>query len=294
MRRIAAAAPGSPPTLMPFLVVGTGKGMRVARVYSRCPASVARWEQRLGRPGRTSGAILSVRAVRLIVARFSAAYSGRLDTTLPEAVRLIMIKADGTFMVWADGGGQAVKPLNWMTPPTVIEEVGEPLSAITVRKRAGASEDRLEISIAEVLSDVTHEMGAPGDEAALSKDGVEAHLQELLAAQPQWCGEGLRLVRREWPTDIGPVDLMCRDADDAWVAVEIKRIAGIDAVEQLTRYLERIRLDSAFGCCRGVLAAQVVKPQARVLAESRAIAWVEVDLAVLRAEREPELRLFAA
>ena len=123
---------------------------------------------------------------------------------------------------------------------------------------------------------------------------MEAHLQELLADQPHWCGEGFRLVRREWATDIGPVDLMCRDEQDGWIAVEIKRVAGIEAVEQLTRYLERIRLDPALGECRGVLAAQVIKPQARVLAESRDIAWVEVDLAVLRGEREPDLRLFVA
>jgi RecB family endonuclease NucS len=128
-----------------------------------------------------------------------------------------------------------------------------------------------------------------GEAAALEKDGVEAHLQEALAAAPDWCGEGFRLVRREWPTDIGPVDLMCRDSDDGWIAVEIKRIGTIDAVEQLSRYLERIRLDPGMADCRGVLAAQVVKPQARVLAESREIAWVEVDLEVLRGEREPDL-----
>jgi RecB family endonuclease NucS len=133
-----------------------------------------------------------------------------------------------------------------------------------------------------------------GEAAALEKDGVEAHLQELLAEQPHWCGEGFRLVRREWPTDIGPVDLMCRDDEDGWIAVEIKRIGTIDAVEQLTRYLERIRLDPAMAECRGILAAQTVKPQARVLAEARGIAWVEVDLAVLRGEREPELTLFGA
>jgi RecB family endonuclease NucS len=229
--------------------------------------------------------------MRLIVARCSVAYSGRLSTVLAEAVRLLMIKADGTFMVWADGGGPSVKPLNWMTPPTVVEESPE---LIVVRKRAGSSEDRLEIAIAEVLSDVSHEMGSPDEDVALAKDGVEAHLQELLAEQPHWCGDGMRLVRREWPTDIGPVDLMCRDATEAWVAVEIKRVAGIEAVEQLTRYLERIRLDPAFESCRGVLAAQVIKPQARVLAESRGIDCVAVDLAVLRGEREPELRLFAA
>jgi hypothetical protein len=227
--------------------------------------------------------------MRLIVARCEVRYSGRLDALLPEALRLIMIKADGSVLVHADAGGY--KPFNWMTPPTVIEESpGE----IVVRKRAGASEDRLQISIAEMLSDVAHDMGSPDDDAALTKDGVEAHLQELLADQPHWCGEGLRLVRREWPTDIGPVDLMCRDADEEWVAVEIKRVAGIEAVEQLTRYLKRIRLDPALASCRGVLAAQAIKPQARVLAGARDIACVEVDLAVLRGEREPDLRLFAA
>jgi hypothetical protein len=225
--------------------------------------------------------------MRLIVARCSIDYSGRLTTHLPEALRLLMIKADGTFMVWSDGGGQKVKPQNWMTPPTVIEESD---GSLVVRKRAGAAEDRLDIRIAEVLSDVTHDMG---DAAALEKDGVERDLQEQLAAAPQWCGEGFRLVRREWPTDIGPVDLMCRDEDDGWIAVEIKRIATIDAVEQLTRYLDRIRVDPAMSGCRGVLAAQQIKPQARVLAEDRGIACVEVDLAVLRGEREPELTLFA-
>ncbi|MGI8428909.1 MAG: endonuclease NucS [Solirubrobacteraceae bacterium] len=229
--------------------------------------------------------------MRLIVARCCVRYSGRLSTVLPEAVRLLMLKSDGTFMVWADGGGQSVKPLNWMAPPTEIEESPE---RIVVRKRARASEDRLEITISEVLSDVTHAMGSPDAKAALAKDGVEAHLQELLAQAPGYCGEGFRLVRREWPTDIGPVDLMCRDGEEQWVAVEIKRIAGIEAVEQLTRYLERIRCDPAFSGCRGVLAAQSIKPQARVLAGSRGIECVEVELAVLRGEREPDLRLFAA
>jgi RecB family endonuclease NucS len=227
--------------------------------------------------------------MRLIVARCSAVYSGRLDTVLPEALRLLMIKADGSVMIHADAGGY--RPLNWMTPPTAIEE--EP-GRLIVRKRAGASEDRLEIELHEVLSDSTHAMDPPAAEAGLTKDGVEAHLQELLAEAPEWCGEGFRLVRREWPTDIGPVDLMCRDGEDGWVAVEIKRIAGIEAVEQLTRYLERIRLDPELSGCRGVLAAQQIKPQARVLAHAREICCVEVDLAVLRGEREPDLRLFAA
>jgi RecB family endonuclease NucS len=133
-----------------------------------------------------------------------------------------------------------------------------------------------------------------GEAAALEKEGVERELQELLADAPQWCGEGLRLVRREWPTDIGPVDLMCLDPEDEYVAVEIKRIGTIEAVEQLTRYLERIRTAPGLGRCRGVLAAQALKPQARVLAESRGIACIEVDLAVLKGEREPDLTLFAA
>jgi RecB family endonuclease NucS len=130
------------------------------------------------------------------------------------------------------------------------------------------------------------------DAAQLEKDGVERDLQELLADAPQWCGEGFRLVRREWPTDIGPVDLMCRDGEDGWIAVEIKRIGTIEAVEQLSRYLERIRLDPALASCRGVLAAQSIKPQARVLAAARDIACVEIDLAELRGEREPALTLF--
>jgi hypothetical protein len=220
--------------------------------------------------------------MRLVVARCTVEYSGRLSARLPEAVRLLMLKADGSVLVHCDGGGY--KPLNWMTPPTVIEEDGD---AIVVRKVKG--DDRLEIRLEEVLSDLTYEMEVDG---GLEKDGVETHLQEALAAAPGWCGEGFRLVRREWPTDIGPVDLMCRDEDDGWVAVEIKRIGTIDAVEQLTRYLDRLRHDPAMADCRGVLAAQLVKPQARVLAESRGIAWVEVDLAVLRGEREPELTLF--
>jgi endonuclease len=224
--------------------------------------------------------------MRLIVARCEVTYTGRLTAVLPEALRLVMVKSDGSVMVHADTGGY--KPQNWMTPPTVIEEDD---GHIVVRKRAGATEDRLDIRIAEVLSDVTHDMG---EAAALEKDGVERDLQEALAAAPGFCGEGFRLVRREWPTDIGPVDLMCRDADDGWIAVEIKRVATIDAVEQLTRYLERIRQDPAMGACRGVLAAQQIKPQARVLAEARGLDCVEVDLAVLRGEREPDLTLFAA
>jgi endonuclease len=173
-----------------------------------------------------------------------------------------------------------------MTPPTAIEETD---GSIVVRKLKG--EDRLDIRLAEVVSDSAHAMDF---DAGLVKDGVEAHLQELLADAPGWCGEGFRLVRREWPTDIGPVDLMCRDEQDGWIAVEVKRVGTIDAVEQLCRYLERIRLDPALSVCRGVLVAQTVKPQARVLAEARGLAWAEVDLAELRGERMPALTLFAA
>src|SRR5213596_3383999 len=173
--------------------------------------------------------------MRLVVARCEVRYTGRLTALLPESTRLVIFKSDGSVLVHADAGGY--KPLNWMTPPTAIDVDSE---RIVVRKRAGKTEDRLEIKLVEILSDVSHEMG---EAAGLEKDGVERDLQEQLAAQPHALGEELRLVRREWPTDIGPVDLMCRDPDGEWVAVEIKRIATIDAVEQLARYLERIRLD---------------------------------------------------
>jgi endonuclease len=222
--------------------------------------------------------------MRLLVARCEVSYTGRLDALLPEAVRLLLLKSDGSVLVHADSGGY--KPLNWMTPPTVIEERDD---RIVVRKRAGKTEDRLEIRIAEVLSD----LDVPMDEiAGLEKDGVEKHLQEALAAAPEWLEAELRLDRREWMTEIGPVDLMCRDCDDGWVAVEIKRVGTIEAVEQLTRYLGFIRADPARAGCRGILAAQSFKPQAVTLAESRSIGCIEVDLAVLRGEREPELTLF--
>jgi endonuclease len=258
--------------------------------------------------------------MRLIVARCEVSYIGRTNTVLPEAVRLLMLKADGTFMVWADGGSPNVKPLNWMTPPTVLEEergpgggggggrnggAGDgaggddtsgdpgsgdgPLTRLVVRKQR--DDERVEISIAEVLADIEHEVDVV---ASLEKEGLERELQELLADAPEWCGEGFRLVRREWPTDIGPVDLMCRDGEDEWIAVEIKRIATMEAVQQLTRYLERIRLDPALASCRGVLVAKWIKPQARVLAQARGIDCVEVDIEVLRGEREPDLTLFAA
>lgn len=223
--------------------------------------------------------------MRLVVARCEVVYSGRLNAVLPESTRLLMFKSDGSVLVHADSGGY--KPLNWMTPPTVIEEAD---SCIVVRKRAGKTEDRLEIRILEVLSEFEAEMG---EAAGLEKDGVERHLQEELAAQPEAVEPGLRLVRREWQTDIGPVDLMCRDAGDGFVAVEIKRVGTIEAVEQLTRYLERLHLEPGLEGCRGILAAQRVVKQARTLAEGRGLGWVEVDLAALRGEREPDLTLFA-
>jgi hypothetical protein len=225
--------------------------------------------------------------VRLIVARCEVVYTGRLHAVLPESTRLLMVKADGSVLVHADAGGY--KPLNWMTPPTAIEEEGTPLERMVVRKRAGKTEDRLEIRVIEVLSDVSHEMG---EAAALEKDGVERDLQEELAAQPFALERGLRLVGREWATDIGPVDLMCRDEDGGWVAVEIKRVVTIDAVEQLARYLELIRADRARAGCGGILAGRRVRPQARKLAEARGFRCVEVDLGLLRSEREPELTLF--
>jgi RecB family endonuclease NucS len=223
--------------------------------------------------------------MRLIVARCEVTYSGRLSAFLPESTRLLMLKDDGSVLVHADAGGY--KPLNWMTPPTVIETAED---LVVVRKRAGRTEDRLEIRLLEVLSDVSHDMG---EAAALEKDGVERDLQLLLAADPAQIEPGLRLVKREWPTAVGPVDLMCRDESDEWVAVEIKRVGTIDAVEQLTRYLDCIRADPARGSCRGIVVAQTIKPQAVALADSRKIDAVEVDLAVLREEREPELTLFA-
>src|ERR1700675_2069851 len=221
--------------------------------------------------------------VRLLVARCEVRYSGRLNAVLPEAVRLLILKADGSGVV-ADGAG-GYKPLNWMTAPTSVEELGDTL---VVRKLK--TEDVLEIRLTEVLSDVVHDMG---ESAALQKDGVERDLQLELAAAPAALGEELTLVKREWPTEIGPVDLMCKDAAGEWVAVEIKRIGTIDAVEQLTRYVGFIREDPAKATCRGTLAAQTIKPQAVALAESRGFRCVEVALAVLRGEREPDLTLFA-
>jgi RecB family endonuclease NucS len=219
--------------------------------------------------------------MRLVIARCSVDYEGRLSAHLPEALRLIMVKADGCVAIHADGG--AYKPLNWMNAPNRLVEHEDHW---TVTNPKG---ETLTIHLAEVLSDSVHELGIdPG----LSKDGVEAHLQELLAANPTTIAEGLVLVRREFPTDIGPVDLLCRDAEGQAVAIEVKRRGDIDGVEQLVRYLERLERDPMLRGVRGVFVAQQVKPQARVLAESRGLTWVEVDYDVLRGAREADLTLF--
>jgi RecB family endonuclease NucS len=245
-------------------------------------------------------------AVRIIIARCTVDYAGRLSAHLPLATRLIMVKADGSVLVHSDGG--SYKPLNWMSPPCRLAV--EPGRWVVT----GKSGETLTIEMEEVLSDTSFELGVdPG----LRKDGVESHLQELLAAQMHVLGAGWRLVRREYPTPIGPVDLMCRDgaggsvaieikrrgeidaADfsegaasrhGAHVAVEVKRHAGIDAVEQLTRYLELLNRDPLLAPVNGVLAAQTIKPQARTLAEDRGIRCVILDYDAMRGiEREGTL-----
>lgn len=219
--------------------------------------------------------------MRLVIARCSVDYAGRLDAHLPEATRLIMVKADGCVAIHADGG--AYKPLNWMNAPNRLDE-GEGVWTVTNPKG-----ETLTITLHEVVADSAHELGVdPG----LRKDGVEAHLQELLAANTDAIAEGLTLVRREFPTDIGPVDLLCRDAAGTAVAIEVKRRGEIDGVEQLTRYLERLERDPALRGIRGIFVAQVIKPQAKVLAHSRDIACVEVDYDALRGIESDELRLF--
>jgi RecB family endonuclease NucS len=219
--------------------------------------------------------------VRLVIARCSVDYNGRLDAHLPEAVRLVMVKADGCVAIHADGG--AYKPLNWMNAPNTLLDVGD---RWVVTNPKG---ETLTIHLHEVLSDTSHDLG---DDPGLQKDGVEAHLQELLAGTPHAIEPGLTLVRREYPTAIGPIDLVCRDADGTVVAIEVKRRGEIDGVEQLTRYIERLELDSSLGRVRGVFVAQAVKPQARVLAEARGFRWVEIDYDELRGMRPDELRLF--
>ena len=219
--------------------------------------------------------------MRVVIATCSVDYQGRLSAHLPMATRLLMVKADGCVAIHADGG--AYKPLNWMNAPNTLT-VSD--TEWVVRNPKG---ETLTITIEELVADSDHELGIdPG----LQKDGVEAHLQELLAANCTKLAEGLRLVRREYPTAIGPVDLVCRDIDGAVVAIEVKRRGEIDGVEQLVRYIERLSLDTALGAVRGVFVAQVVKPQARVLAEARGLRWVEVDYDELRGLRPDDLRLF--
>lgn len=219
--------------------------------------------------------------MRLVVARCEVDYDGRLTAHLPMATRLLLVKADGSVSVHADGG--AYKPLMWMSPPCrVVETPGQWVIA-------NAKGEALTITIDEIVSDTTHDLG---HDPGLHKDGVEAHLQELLAADPCRIMDGLVLVRREHPTDIGPIDLLCRDADGAAVAVEVKRRGEIDGVEQLARYLERLERDPQLRGVKGVFVAQVVKPQARVLAEARGIRWVEVDYDELRGVERAEMRLF--
>jgi len=219
--------------------------------------------------------------MRLVVARCSVSYEGRLNAALPEATRLIMVKQDGCVAIHADGG--AYKPLNWMNAPNILQE-HEDRWVITNPKG-----ETLTIFLHEVLSDSSHDLGTdPG----LTKDGVEAHLQELLAGAPNMIEDGLTLIRREFPTAVGPVDLLCRAADGRTVAVEIKRRGEIDGVEQLTRYIDCLRADSSLGDIRGIFVAQSIKPQARVLAESRGMSWREVDYDELKGTKPDDLTLF--
>jgi RecB family endonuclease NucS len=226
------------------------------------------------------------RPVRIVVARCQVDYAGRLTAHLPMATRLLMIKADGSVLVHSDGG--SYKPLNWMSPPCTLRE-GTTDDGVALWTVTSKTDDTLRILIEEVLSDTAHDLGVdPG----LQKDGVEKHLQELLAEHPATLAGGLTLVRREYPTAIGPVDLMCRDADGASVAVEIKRRGEIDGVEQLTRYLELLNRDPLLAPVRGIFAAQEIKPQARVLAVDRGIACAVVDYDALRGLDSTEDRLF--
>ena len=231
--------------------------------------------------------------MRVVIASCSVDYSGRLDAHLPRAIRLIMVKADGSVLVHSDGG--SYKPLNWMSPPARLSEIDpddEDREAGVVARwevAAAKTDDRLVIRIFEIFSDASADLGVdPG----LTKDGVEAHLQELLAEQIEVLGTGYRLVRREYPTAIGPVDIMAKDADGGSVAVELKRVGGIDGVEQLSRYLELLNRDPVLAPVHGVFAAQTIKPQARVLAEDRGIRCVVLDYDAMRGMDDPGARLF--
>ena len=224
---------------------------------------------------------LQLALVRLVIARCSVTYAGRLSARLPSALRLLIVKADSSVLIHSDGG--SYKPLNWMSPPCRLTE--EPGRWVVT----GKSGETLTIDLEEILSDSEFELGAdPG----LVKDGVESHLQELLAAQMHVLGEGWRLVRREFPTAIGPVDLMCRDAAGLSEAVEVKRRGEIDGVEQLTRYLELLNRDPRLAPVQGIFAAQEIKPQARVLAQDRGIRCVTLDYETMRGAADATLRLF--
>ena len=219
--------------------------------------------------------------MRIVIARCSVDYAGRLTASLAPALRLLIVKADGSVLVHSDGG--SYKPLNWMSPPCrLVEQPGR----WTVTNKSG---EILTISIEEIVSDVSYDLGIdPG----LIKDGVESQLQQKLAEQLGVLGEGWRLVRREYPTAIGPVDLMCRDGDGVSVAVEIKRRGEIDGVEQLSRYLELLNRDPLLAPVRGVFAAQEIRPQARVLAEDRGIRCVTLDYDTMRGADDASQRLF--
>ena len=219
--------------------------------------------------------------MRLVFARCTVDYEGRLTAHLPEATRLIMVKSDGCVAIHADGG--AYKPLNWMNAPNkIVEEKG-------VWRVSNPKGEMLIITLHEIFSDFTHEMGIdPG----LQKDGVEAHLQELLAEDPSFLVEGLELIKREYPTDLGPVDLLCRTSKGETVAVEIKRRGEIDGVEQLTRYLDFLNRDPLIKPVHGILAAQEIRPQAKVLAEDRGIKCVVIDYDEIRGIESNRLRLF--
>lgn len=230
--------------------------------------------------------------MRLVIASCSVDYVGRLEAHLPMADRLLMVKADGSVSIHADD--RAYKPLNWMTPPCTLEEqeitdvdgqdVGVRMWIVENKKG-----EQLRITLEAVHSDYYYDLG---EDPGLVKDGVETHLQELLAEHITTLGDGYTLIRREYPTAIGPVDILCRDSDGATVAVEIKRRGGIDGVEQLSRYLELLNRDELLKPVQGVFAAQEIKPQARTLAEDRGIRCVTLDYQALRGIESDELRLF--
>jgi hypothetical protein len=223
--------------------------------------------------------------MRLLIARCSVDYAGKLSAHLPEAVRLLMFKGDGSVLVHSETG--SYKPLNWMNPPCTVTEPEGGVGDWHVVNKKG--DERLVIRVVEVLDEVRHDLG---DDPGLRKDGVEAHLQELLAARLEPLGSGWSLIRREYPTAIGPVDLLCRDSGDAHVAVEIKRRGDIDGVEQLTRYLDLLNRDPILAPVSGVFAAQEIKPQARVLAQDRGIRCVLLDYEEMRGLSVDGMRLF--